>query len=117
MAVIKLKNLRLKTIIGAFTFEREIRQELIVTIKIWFEDAAAASSDNLVDTIDYQKLKRNIILSVERTRFHLLESLSNYILDILFKEPLIKKAKVRIDKPSALQFVDSVSISKKRIRK
>ncbi len=116
MATIKIKNLRVDALIGVYEFERNIRQPLIINVKVKFDDSGARYSDNLSKTIDYQKLKRSIIKLVETSDFLLLERLSETMLDLIFEEPLVEKAKVEIDKPNALNFVDSVSLSKKRKR-
>ena len=116
MAIIKIKNLRVNALIGVYEFERNIRQPLIINIKVKFDGSLAARSDDLTDTIDYQKLKRSIIELAETSGFLLLEALTEAMLDLIFEEPLVKRAKVEIDKPNALNFVDSVSLSKSRKR-
>lgn len=114
MAVIKLKNLRLRTIIGVFDFEREHKQDIIINLALMFNDEKPAKTDNLDDTLDYKALKKKIIDNVERSNFNLLEKLSDFILDLVMEDPKVIKAKVEIDKPGALRFVDSVSITKVR---
>ncbi|HBD96372.1 MAG: dihydroneopterin aldolase [Spirochaetes bacterium GWF1_31_7] len=116
MAIIKIKNLKVKTIIGIFNHEREASQDLILNIKIAFNSTIASQTDNIQDTIDYQLLKRTIINSVEKSNFNLLEKLVEYILDIIMSYTLVTSATVEIDKPDALRFVDSVSITSSRKR-
>lgn len=116
MTTIKIKNLRVKTVIGAFGFERDIKQELIVNLKVKFDDSKAAFTDNLADTLDYKNLKRSVINTIQSSSFHLLEALSEKILDTVMENPIVAKVEIEIDKPGALKFVDSVSLSKKRKR-
>lgn len=116
MATIKLKNLRLRAIIGINDYERVNKQDIILNIKIKFDDSAACRTENIDDTINYKEIKRKIIDGVESSSFLLLEKLTDFVLDIIFEEPKVIKSAVEIDKPNALRFVDSVSILKKRKR-
>ena len=49
MAIIKIKNLKVKTIIGIFNHEREASQDLILNIKIAFNSTIASQTDNIQD--------------------------------------------------------------------
>ena len=58
MATIKLKNLRLRAIIGINDYERVNKQDIILNIKIKFDDSAACRTENIDDTINYKEIKR-----------------------------------------------------------
>jgi len=111
MAIIKIKNLKLKAIIGVEEHERNIRQDIIINVQLEFDAQKAVESDNLFDTIDYKALKQNIISLVEASSFFLVEKLAGEILKICLDNSLVTSATVEIDKPTALQFVDSVSVT------
>ena len=110
MAVIRISNLRLRTIVGTMDWERSTKQDVVLNIELWFDHSNAALSDDIVDTIDYKNLKLKLIDMVEKSNFQLLESLADAALRICLSEPLAEKAVVRIDKPRALRFADSVSV-------
>ncbi len=116
MATIRITNLKLKTIIGVNDWERHTKQKIIINIKIDFNAAKASRSDNIKDTLDYKALTKKIIKTVESSQFFLLEKLAQTILNLVLESPLVKEAHVRVDKPLALRFADSVSVevSKKR---
>jgi D-erythro-7,8-dihydroneopterin triphosphate epimerase len=116
MAVIKIKNLRLRTIIGIFDYEREHKQDIVINLKIHFDDSKASSTDNIDDTVDYKKITKKIIAEVEKSEFFLLEKLSDFVLDIIMEDLKIKGATVKLDKPHALRYADSVAIIKTRKR-
>ena len=107
---IKIKNLRLRTIVGIYSWERKELQDIIINVSIDFDGEKASGSDNIADTVNYKSIKKEIVTAVESSRFKLLESLSKTILDIIFRNPLVRAACVEIDKPHALRFADSVSI-------
>ncbi len=110
MAVIRITNLRLRTIIGANDWERDHKQDLIINVRIEFDATKAAASDNLDDTVDYKTITKDIIREVEGSSYQLLEKLADRILAIVTAHAGVKAARVRVDKPHALRFADSVSV-------
>lgn len=114
--LIRIKNLRLRTYIGIFDWEQEKKQDVIVNTYINFDGSIAAKSDHIDDTVDYKTLTKNIIQHVEEGRFELIERLCEELLDIIFTDNKVLHARVEIDKPGALRFADSVSISSERTR-
>ena len=110
MAIIRITNLKLRTIIGINYWEREKKQDIILNITIAFDAGRSSQSDNIKDTIDYKSVTKHIIKEVEASKFYLLEKLCKTVLDIIMTHKRVKAARVRIDKPGALRFADSVSV-------
>ncbi|MBI3616844.1 MAG: dihydroneopterin aldolase [Candidatus Omnitrophica bacterium] len=110
MAKIRITNLRLRTIIGTHDWEREIQQDVVVNITLDYDATKAIASDDLRKTVDYKALTKQIVKEVEASRFFLLEKLSGRILDVVTAHPAVRGAVVRVDKPQALRFADSVSV-------
>ena len=108
---IKIKNLRLRAIIGVNQWERQNRQEIIVNIEMEYDGSAAAASDRVEDAVDYSALKRRLLAEVEATEFFLLEKLATFVLNIVMQDSRIVSTVVEIDKPHALRFADSVSVT------
>jgi FolB domain-containing protein len=117
MATIRITNLRLKTIIGINDWERTTKQTVVINIALEFNASRPAKSDNIKDTIDYKTLTKKVIKAVEASRFNLLEALTATILDLALENPKVQAATVRVDKPKALRFADSVSVELGRKRK
>ena len=113
---IRIKNLRLRAIIGTREWERTQKQDILVNIAIEFDGIPAARSDDLRDSVDYAAIKHRLLEKVEQTEFLLLERLVEYILDLVMEEPKVQSATVEVDKPHALRFADSVSITSTRRR-
>jgi D-erythro-7,8-dihydroneopterin triphosphate epimerase len=114
--VIRIKNLRLRAIIGINAWERTQKQEIIVNVEMEFDGDKAAASDDVRDTIDYAAIKRRLLAEVEKTEFFLLEKLITFILDIVMEDQRVRRAMVEIDKPHALRFAESVSLTASRTR-
>ena len=111
MAIIKIKDLKLRTILGIENWERENKQDIIINITFEFDGSKAAESDDLNDTVDYKKMKQKIIKFVEGSSFFLVEKLAGEVLNICLNAPLVESAVVEIDKPHALRFAESVSVT------
>jgi len=117
MATIQITDLLLRTIIGTNDWERDKPQDIVLNISIEYDARKATRSDNIRHTVDYKSLTKKIIQLVENSRFFLLEKLTDTVLDIILKTDGVRAATVRIDKPNALRFAKSVSITMTKQRK
>jgi len=116
MAIIRITDLKLKAIIGINAWERKIKQEVIINLSLEFDSRQAARTDDIKHTIDYKALKRRIIDLIESSQYFLLEKLVEKVLDLIMTDKKVLKATVRIDKPRALRFAQSVSVESTRKR-
>ncbi len=107
---IRIKNLRVRTIIGIYEWEREHLQEVVVNVDMEFDGSQAVKTDAIEDTVNYKALKKRIIHEVEASDFQLLEKLADHILNIVMDDSKVQNAAVEVDKPHALRFADSVSV-------
>ena len=110
MTTVRISNLKLQTIIGINDWERKKKQTILINISFKYDAQNAIKTDDIKHTIDYKTLTKQIIKAVKSTEFLLLEKLTNFILDIVMSYSIIKEATVRVDKPLALRFADSVSV-------
>jgi FolB domain-containing protein len=108
--IIRIKNLKLRTIIGINDWERRERQDVIINIEMEINGIKAVKTDNIQDTIDYKAITKKIIKEVSNSHFYLLDKLSDYILKVVMEEKQVKRAVVEVDKPHALRYADSVSV-------
>ena len=109
--IVKIKNLRLRAIIGVNEWERIAPQEVVLNIELEYDASKAAASDAIADAVDYHALKQRILEGVEKSNFLLLEKLAGHVLGIVMSDARIARATVEIDKPHALRFADSVSVT------
>ncbi len=110
-ATIRIKNLRLRTFIGINTDEIKNKQDIIVNVRIDYCAKQATESDNMDDALNYRTITKKIIELVENNRFSLLEKLTHDILTLASEHDWVQAAEVEVDKPHALRFADSVSMS------
>lgn len=109
-STIRITNLAVRTIIGFVEWERKKKQDIVINISLDFDSSGAVVSDSVDDTVDYKKLKRSIIELVEGSSFNLLEKLTYAVLCRTLQTPGVIASTVRIDKPHALRFADSVCV-------
>ena len=114
--IIKIKNLKMRAIIGFNDWEREKKQEICINLSMTTDDETAAVSDSPDDCINYKQIKNKVIEGIENTEYYLLEKMASSILEIVMREERLKSATVEIDKPQALRFAESVSITMTRNR-
>jgi D-erythro-7,8-dihydroneopterin triphosphate epimerase len=112
MARIKVKNLLLRTYIGFNPEELVNKQDVIINFEM--ETAIspkALEADEPVDILDYKTITKKVIALVQEGQFKLLEVLTRKILDLILEDKKVKWAKVEVDKPHALRFAKSVSVT------
>jgi D-erythro-7,8-dihydroneopterin triphosphate epimerase len=110
-AIINITNLRLRTLIGFNPEEQEKQQDIVINAEIHYPANKLCLEDSVEDALNYKHIAKSIIKHVEDGRFLLLEKLVSDVLGLCSEHSWVSYAKVRIDKPHALRFADSVSLS------
>ena len=110
-ATIHIHNLRLRTFIGFNPEEMEKKQDVVVNITIRYQIQEGVLDDKVEEALNYKTVTKKIIGHVEQGRFLLLEKLVADILAISCEHPCVTHARATVDKPHALRFADSVSLS------
>jgi D-erythro-7,8-dihydroneopterin triphosphate epimerase len=110
-ATINIKNLRLRTFIGFNPEEKLNKQDVVINIEIKYSISEAALNDLVDDALNYKTITKEVIAHVEAGRFLLLEKLVSDVLSICSRHSSVTGAHVTIDKPHALRFADSVSLT------
>jgi len=110
-ANINIHNLRLRTFIGFNPEEMAKQQDVVINIEINYTLAESVLHDQVGDELNYKVIAKKVIQHVEEGRFLLLEKLVADVLAMCSNHPGVNHARVSIDKPHALRFADSVSLS------
>jgi D-erythro-7,8-dihydroneopterin triphosphate epimerase len=110
-ATINISNLRLRTYIGFNPDEKHKKQDVVINIEIQYAINPAAMDDYVEQALNYKTITKQVIKHVENGRFLLLEKLVADVLDICSTHRDVQRARVTIDKPHALRFADSVSLT------
>lgn len=110
-AKIQVSNLRLRTFIGFNPEERQKPQDVVIQISIGHTVDPGAFHDEVGLALNYKTITKAVIEHVENGRFLLLERLVHDVLAICSSDAAVIRAAVTIDKPHALRFADSVSVT------
>ncbi|MEN1727653.1 MAG: dihydroneopterin triphosphate 2'-epimerase [Pseudomonadota bacterium] len=115
IATIRIHNLRLRTLIGFNPDERVKKQDIVINAEIAYTLEDGVFDDHVEDALNYKTITKAIIKLVEDGQFLLLEKLVGEVLDICSADSSVQRASVTIEKPHALRFADSVSLTLEHI--
>ena len=110
-ARIRVKNLCLPTFIGINEDEILNKQDVQINLTILYAAQEAVRDNDIDHALNYRTITKAIIAHVEGNRFALLERLTQEILDLVMANESVLYAEVEVDKPHALRFAESVSIT------
>ena len=105
-----INDLTIPCIIGAHEHERKDKQLVIINIELSIDTKTAGKTDDLQDTVNYQKIAHDVASMVERSDFYLLEKLAQSAADICLQDKRVKQVKIRIEKPKAVKLAKSSAI-------
>ena len=111
-----IRDLRVRCILGINQDERHEKQDVVINLTIHTDLHPAGKSDRLEDTVDYRALKKRVLVMVEESRYRLEEALAEAIASICLDHPGVARVDVRVDKPHALRFAESVAVEITRER-
>ena len=111
MATIFLKELKIQATIGAFDWEQQIKQTVLIDLEMSVDSSIAAASDKLEDTIDYKAIAKRIKSFAEQSRFALIETLAEKIAEIIINEFQLELVTVTVSKPAAVRGSKTVGIT------
>ena len=106
----RIKDLLLRTEIGFKEHELGKLQDVLLNAEIEFETGGVELTDE-PGGYDYRPSTKRIIAMVHGSRFNLIERVAHCALGIILEDPHVIRATVEVDKPGALRFARSVSVS------
>ena len=111
MARIRVKDLCLRTFIGINEDEILNKQDVLINLTILYAAQEAVRDNDIDHALNYRTITKAVIQHVEENRFALLERLTQELLDLVMSNTAVLYAEVEVDKPHALRFAESVSIT------
>ncbi|WP_040685449.1 dihydroneopterin aldolase [Nocardiopsis baichengensis] len=112
MDTFEINGLRLRCVIGCSEHERKDRSDVVVDLHIHADMRVAGRSDQLIDTWNYRTPTKAIITALrdETRQWHTVEALATDIARIVVIDHCAPMVRVRVHKPGALRFADSVGV-------
>ncbi len=109
--LLKIKNLRLKTVLGVYDWEQNFEREIVINLEIENNTVNDFAADNLEDTIDYAEISQKIKSFIINKKFKLIERMANEVINQIMEDKRIDRCKIEIDKVGAIDFIDSASVT------
>lgn len=102
MDVIELRGIRVMGKHGANPGERETEQPFDLDVRLEMDLRQPSHSDDLEETLNYAELHSRVTAIVQSTSFVLLERLAAEVVNAIFADARVARARVRIGKPQLL---------------
>jgi len=109
MDFIFVEGLQVEASVGIYEREKRATQPLEINLTFGVPDAAAAR-DDIADTIDYDVVVDRIRAVLADRHFNLLETLGEFIVDLLFSEFGVPWVRVSIAKMGVMRGVRRVGV-------
>ena len=116
MDKIIIKNILARGIIGIHDLEREKPQDILINVDLFTAPRSAASPDDINICIDYSKVTKKVLKYAENAKRFTIEALAEDIAALCLEDPRVLKTTVRVEKPGAVRFSQSVGVEIERIR-
>ncbi len=111
-----IKDLVARGILGINDWERENPQEILINITVFTDTRRAAETDNIEDCVNYRTLAKKAQAHAEAAKRLTVEALANDLAKICLQEKGVQKVIVRVEKPGAVRFAESVGVEVERSR-
>jgi FolB domain-containing protein len=111
-----IKDLLARGIIGVNDWERNRPQNILINITIFTDTRRAAQTDSLDDCINYSTMSKKLLAHAESVNRLTVEALANDLARICLEEDGVQKVIVRVEKPGAVRFAESVGVEIERSR-
>ena len=116
MDKIFIKDLLVRGIIGITDSERRLPQDILINIILYTDTQKASQSDNIADCVNYSTVTKKVMAHTEIINRYTVEALASDIASICLQEEGVLKVWVRVEKPGAVRFSQSVGIEIERVR-
>lgn len=108
---IEIRDLQVRAIIGTNDWEREERQDVLISVWLSTDTRKAGASDRIEDAINYRDVAKRIKTLAEESTFYLVEKLADEIARSCIREFAATGVKVRVEKPGAVRFTKTVAVT------
>lgn len=109
-----IKDLLVRAIVGINEEERVNLQDILINIVLYVNTRPAARSDDIEQAVNYRTLTKHIMDMVEASQFFLVEKLTTEIIRLCLADKRVERARVSVEKPTALRFARSVGVTIER---
>ncbi len=109
-----IKNLVARGIIGVYEWERDKPQEILINITLFVDISKAGNTDDIEDSLNYKTIAKGAQTIAENCQRLTVEALAHDIAAYCLETQGVKKVSVRVEKPGAVRFAESVGVEIER---
>ncbi|WP_434560562.1 dihydroneopterin aldolase [Pseudomonas sp. Z4-20] len=109
-----IEGLEVDTVIGAYDWERGIRQCLRLDLSFAWDNRPAAAGDDLTLALDYASVSSRIQAFAEQAQFQLVETFAERLAQALMEEFQITWLRLKVIKPGAVPAANGVGVEIER---
>ncbi len=110
MDIVFVRDLRFKTIIGCWDWERQMPQTISIDLDMGWDVSVPAKTDDLADALDYKAVSKRVESYVQEEKFELVETAAEQIAATVTREFSVPWIRVKICKPNAVTGSSSVGV-------
>lgn len=108
---IDINDLAIEMSIGAYTWETQVRQKVLVNIRMYCDTKVAGLSDELSDSVDYAEVAGTIKDLAQKRHYTLIESFAEASADALLNTARVNSVVITVTKPGAIPDAQAVSVT------
>ncbi|WP_236177189.1 dihydroneopterin aldolase [Pseudomonas qingdaonensis] len=109
-----IEGLEVDTVIGAYDWERGIRQCLRLDLRFAWDNRPAAAGDDLSLALDYASVTACIQAFAEQASYELVETFAERLAKVLMDEFQIPWLQLKLTKPGAIAAASGVGVEIER---
>ena len=110
MDILFVRDLKVDTRIGIYEWERQIKQTVLIDLDIAANAGAAARTDKVENTINYQTICQRLVAHTSASEVELVETLAEQIAGIVRSEFGAVWVQVAVHKPAAVRGTRDVGV-------
>ena len=114
MDIVFIKKLEVRTVIGVFDWEREIKQKLVLDLELGTDIKKAAETDDLTNTLDYKAISHGVFDFVEQSEYQLVETVADKVAELILRDFQVQWVSITLNKPGAVSIAESVGVKIER---
>lgn len=110
MDIVYIRGLEVKTVIGVYDWEREIKQPISVDLDMATDISKAAATDAHEYVLDYKIVCVRVAEFIEKSDLKLLEAMAEEIARLVQSEFRVPWVRVKVSKPAAITGARDVGV-------
>lgn len=105
-----IEGLTIFTTIGVYSWEKNIKQKLILDLEMAWNNQPAGKNDDVSLCLDYFLVSQSVTLFVESQQFELIETVAEQVAEHVMKKFSVGHIKIKVSKPDAIANASNVAV-------